>query len=155
MAKFKDANGREWPFAIDVQAIKDVALHTGVKIHKLLADDAAALQELLGDPVAFVDVLFVLVGGRPGKAEPANEDFARALGGDSLEDAANAFMEALADFSPGRQRKVIRALTAKGNEVADRVMNLAMAKIQTMDLMPTPSSSPTSSPESSASIPPA
>lgn len=152
MARFKDTEGREWVLTLDVQLIKDVAQRSGVRIHKLLADDAKGLQELLSDPIAFVDTLYLIVEDQAKAKGLTPEDFGRGLAGDPLEAAAVAFMEALADFSPSRQRKLIQSLMAKGNEVADKVIELARKKIDALDPA-TLFSSPMNSPGSSESIP--
>ena len=138
MNTFRDNAGREWAVSIHVLAIERVQDKTGVKIGALIRDGLAGLLELADDPVKFVRVLWVLVEEQAAALSVAPEQFGRAMGGDALEAAFDAFVNALADFSPSRLRSLIRGLTAKTSPTADQ---------------PTSSSSVTNSPASSESIP--
>lgn len=132
---FKDTANREWSLSIDVFLLEQVENRTGVKIGQLLNNNAAALIDLLNEPVKFVRVLWVLVEEQAEKAGVKPEQFGRALAGEALGEAANAFMEALAFFSPRRQqREMIQALTAKGNELAEAVASRVMEEIRTIDV---------------------
>ncbi|AMV29288.1 hypothetical protein VT84_33140 [Gemmata sp. SH-PL17] len=136
---FRDNAGREWVVAIHVHAVEQVEARCDVRIGALLRDQLAGLFELLEDPVKFVRVLWVLVEEQATKVALTPEQFGRSLGGDALEAAWQAFVGALADFSPSRLRSRIRALVATTNA----------------DPSPaTSSGSVTNSPESSGSIPP-
>ncbi len=137
---FRDSAGREWVVAIHVHALEQVETRCAVKIGALLRDQLAGFLELVEDPVKFVRVLWVLVEDQAEKFGVKPEQFGRALGGDALEGAVEAFVGALADFSPSRLRGAIRALTAKTSPDAPAT--------------PTPSACATNSPASSASIPP-
>ena len=158
MAKFKDNAGREWTVAIEgVSGLERVAKQADVRLDRLFDDELAGLTALARDPIKLVSVLWVMVEEQAQKTGLTAEQFGRSLGGDSLEAATTALIEAVADFSPSRQRKMIQALTAKSNEVADAQATAIMAAIATIDphkpKPPTPSASATNSRESSESIP--
>lgn len=156
MARFLDNKRREWLVPIDVYLVEQVAARVGVTIDGLLADDFKGLMELFGSgsAVKFVRVLWVLVEDQAKAAGVGPEDFGRALGGDSLGDAATAFMDALADFCPSRQRTILRALMAKGAELAEVQAERAVTAIAGLKPIEPPSSdSATNSPASSGSTP--
>ncbi|VTR96045.1 Uncharacterized protein OS=Isosphaera pallida (strain ATCC 43644 / DSM 9630 / IS1B) GN=Isop_2427 PE=4 SV=1 [Gemmata massiliana] len=113
MNRFKDNAGREWAVAIHVHAVEQVEARCGVKIAGLFRDGLAGLLELSADPVKFVRALWVLVEDQAEKFGVKPEQFGRALGGDALEASFEAFVHALADFSPSRLRPAIRTLAAK------------------------------------------
>lgn len=145
MAEFTDNAGRKWVLTLDVVEIRRVSARTGFRLDKLFGDNAAGLEKLFGDPLAFVDVLFVLVEPRAKEIGVSDEQFGRSLAGDAIDDAAKAFMEALADFSPSRQRKVLRALAAKTDEVMTRETELMLAEIAKLGSSKSAANSPGSS----------
>ncbi len=151
MASFKDNSKREWLLSIDVFLLERVETATAVKIGKLFEDNAAGLVELLGEPVKFVRVLWLLVEDEAKAKSVTPEQFGRALAGDALEEAASAFVDAVADFSPSRPRRLIRQMVSAGKEVAERLTERALKTIETEKAKYF--SSVTNSPESSESMP--
>jgi hypothetical protein len=151
MPTFKDNAGREWSVAIDVYLIEQVETHTQVKIARLLEDKAAGLIDLLGDPVRLVRVLWVLIEEQAVKLKVEPEHFGRAMGGDALENAAKCFLEAFANFTSSHQRKIIKALMAQGERVADAQTAAALKRVE--EATATLSGSAMSLAESSESIP--
>jgi hypothetical protein len=152
VATFRDRHNREWVLDLDVYGVEQIHKRTEVRIDQLIANKAAGLEELMSDPVKFVRVLWVLVEEQAERAGVTPEQFGRSLAGDSLEAAADAFLEALQLFSPRRLRTMLKAMTAKGAEIADAQMKTALAAIE--KLGPQSSTSVTTAPPSSASTPP-
>ncbi|MBN9521080.1 hypothetical protein J0H58_21605 [bacterium] len=153
MAVFKDAEGREWRVAITAGDLRPVRESTGVHLGQLVGNGLKGLAELLGDPINLIDVVRLLVR----RQHPAvtDEAFGRALGGDALEDMANAFVEAVADFSPRQFRRPLLALKTKAAEVETRAAALLMEKVAEIDpgRLLTPNASAGSSPGSPDSTP--
>lgn len=152
MTSFRDNAGREWLLEINSYFAKLVKARTGVNIGRFLDDGLKPLVEFLSDPITFVDVLFVLVSEQAEKRGVTDEQFGRALGGDAAEAAVKAFTEAFELFCQPRQRKMIRALAAKGEMVAEAQTELALKALA--DLDPISLRSVTNSAASSESIPP-
>lgn len=162
MAEFRDNSGRTWRVSLAVPDLKPLRA-IGVEVGKLLDANMKGLAALLDDPELLVAALFVLCSGQAEKAGVSEEDFGRAMGGDSLDHGSDAFVEALADFSRSQSRAVIRALAAKTKAVMGLVSQEALQELAKLD--PTEltqlilrgasisSSSATSSPESSESTP--
>jgi hypothetical protein len=151
MAKFTDRQKREWILDLDVYLVEQIQKKTEVRVDQLIAEKAAGLVELFSDPIKFVRVLWVMIEEQAAKASVTPEQFGRSLGGDALEEAANAFVESLTDFFPHRQRKVLRNLMAKGQEIAESQRQKALRAIEKLN--PESWNSAGTPPASSASTP--
>lgn len=122
MHAFRDTGQRSWLIEINVGAAKRARDLAGVSLYKLAEDRFQPLADLLADPVRFVDCLWCCV--RPEDGQPAtDEDFGRALGGDALEAAAEAFVGELIDFFPAAQRKALAKI--------HQTLKLGKAKLET------------------------
>lgn len=157
MPSFVDKKKRKWVLDLDVYLVEEIHKRlAGVRIDALIGDEFAGLTKLFGDTVLFVRVLWVMVEEQAEKVGVKPEDFGRSLGGDPLEDAGTAFVQALADFSPRHLREVLKALMARGREVVSertaRVLK-AIAALDPSEPDPASSTPATSAAESSASTP--
>lgn len=157
MHLFKDSNGRSWPVAINVAAMKRVRDLAKVNLYELLDEKMEKYAALVNDPMTFVDVLFILCMDEAKKENVSDESFGRAMAGDALEAAVDAFTEELIDFFPQAQtRKSLRKVTAAAKAVQKKVMERAETELDALDvdkLATTLIGSFGSSPASSASIP--
>jgi len=109
---FKDNTGREWHVELTIASVKRVRRLVGFD---LLGDSLAeAMEKLARDPVLLVDVLFAAVQPEAEKAGVTDEQFGESLGGDSLEHATDAFMDALVLFcqNPRERRALGEAVAA-------------------------------------------
>ena len=132
MATFRDTNGRDWHVALTVADIKRVQQLTGVLLTSLVEDKLVPLAELIGDPVRLVDTLYAIVQPQADAAGVTDEQFGRSLGGDSLEQAANAFVEGLLDFFPSRQRDLLKQLMQKQKELQNALAERSQAEIDAL-----------------------
>jgi hypothetical protein len=110
MPSFKDTNGREWLVTLNVAQVKRVRERLGLNLADLHQGN---LLVRLADPVTLVDVLFVLVQPQAEEASVTDEQFASALGGDTLSSASTALLEALCDFFPQPTRLMLRKVLAQ------------------------------------------
>jgi hypothetical protein len=110
MPTFKDTNGREWLVTINVAQVRRVREKLSVNLADVHTD---AVLAKLQDPVTLVDVLFVLVEAQAHERHISDEDFAAGLGGDALEAACAAILEALCDFFPKAKRLILRKVLAE------------------------------------------
>ena len=154
---FKDTEGRTWQVAITVADVKRVRSLLDIDLYKLLDDGFKGLGELVADPVALVDLVYVLCRPEADRRGVSDEDFGRAMAGDCIEDAVDAFLGALTDFFPNpRVRQSLTSLLAKGRRVRDLVMDRATEQIGAIDVDSEAArwiASSGSSPASSASTP--
>lgn len=157
MKTFKDNENRTWTIAIHVTAVKKCRALVGVDLLGLLAEGFAGLNALLGDTVLLVDALYVLCQAEADARGVKDEDFGRALWGDPLGHATDAFIEELIDFFPdAAKRAALRAVFEKGRRVTERVIEMATAKVNRIDVdseVKALMKSSGASPESSGSTP--
>ncbi len=126
MHTFTDNAGRVWTIAINVAAIKRVQGLLKIDLYKLIDDNFKGLGELLGDIVQLVDVLYCLCKDEADARNVSDEDFGRALFGDALHQAMDAFVEELIDFFPDPQvRQSLRTIIAEAQKVRKRLLDRA------------------------------
>jgi hypothetical protein len=157
MRTFNDNAGRTWTIAINVAAIKRVRGLLNVDLYKLIDDGFKPLGELVSDPVRLADVLYCLCKDEADARHVSDEDFGRALYGDAITLAADAFVEELIDFFPdARTRASLTKVLAAGRKVRDRLLDHAEKVLGQLDTEAEAQkliASFGSSPESSASTP--
>jgi|YNPBryunderm2012_1023409.scaffolds.fasta_scaffold15890_3 hypothetical protein len=157
MHTFADNAGRTWTITINVAMVKRVRSVLRVDLFKLLDDGARPLAELLSDPVQLADVLYCLCKEEAEKRNLSDEDFGRALAGDAIGHAAEAFVDELIDFFPNaRGRESLKKLITTSRALADKLLDHADKTISQIDPEAEASrwiGSFTSSPERSASTP--
>jgi hypothetical protein len=131
---FRDNAGRAWTVAINVAAVKRVRGLVGVDLYKLIDDGFKPLAALVGDPVQLADVLYCLCKDEADAKQVTDEDFGRALAGDAITLAADAFVEELIDFFPdARARASLTKVLAAGRKVRDRLLDHAEVVIDRLD----------------------
>ena len=134
MHSFRDNAGRTWTVAINVAAVKRVRGLVGVDLYKLIDDGFKPLAALVSDPVQLADVLYCLCKDEADAKQVSDEDFGRALAGDAILLAADAFVEELIDFFPGaRARASLTKVLAAGRKVRDKILDHAETVIATLD----------------------
>ena len=127
MAKFTDNAGREWVIESNVTAFKRVKSLAGVDLCDAVGGDI--LQRLASETILLCDVLFAICKPQADERHVTDEDFGRALGGDSLASASSALIEAVVDFSPRHQsREALRLVLAKSGAAAEILETRMMAK---------------------------
>ena len=143
MRIFYDDLGRQWRLQITVATVKRCrrVFSTDGKPFDLM--DPNLPTRLAEDPALFADLLWELVDKteHPG-VEP--EEFAQGLGGDGIEKASEAFIEALFDFFPKARRELNRAIYQNVRSEQSRIIR------ETIEKLGTSSSDVSSSPGSSA-----
>lgn len=134
MHTFLDNAGRTWIIAINVATIKRVRGLVGIDLYGLVDEGFQALAALLDDPVRLADVLFCLCKDEADKASVSDEDFGRALAGDAIARAADAFVDELVDFFPdARTRASLRRVIEAGRQVRQRVLDQVEEALATID----------------------
>lgn len=161
MKSFVDNSGRRWLIQIHVAAVKRLRGLLDVDLYGLIDEEFAGLGKLMSDPVKLVDVIYCLCKDEADKLGVTDEDFGRAMGGDCLTHAADAFLGELTDFFPdARVRTGLHKILSMSRKVRDTLLTQAMEQMdQEMDRIDVESlveklkSSSGNSPESSESIP--
>ena len=132
VSAFKDNTGREWILRIDPIVLGDLRKELDVDLGKL---DQGTMQRLADDICLLVDVLWVICREQAEAASITDRQFGRSIYGDSIDSATTALLDAIADFSPARQRSLLRCLAEKQEALKDKAFRMAMAKIEDPALM--------------------
>jgi hypothetical protein len=129
MPSFTDNQNRKWHVTLSVATVK--ALRDRINLDLLSTDETQkpAFERLAGDPVLMVDALWVLVEPQAQTQGVTDVEFGSSLGGDSIEDATNAFLEALAEFFPRQRRAVMLKALGKLRELEKASLTLTAATI--------------------------
>jgi hypothetical protein len=134
MHSFVDNAGRTWVIAINVAAVKRVRGLVGIDLYSLIDDGFKPLSELVADPVRLADVLYCLCKDEADARNISDEDFGRALYGDAITMAADAFVEELIDFFPdARTRTSLRKVVAAGRKVRGKLLDHAETVLDQLD----------------------
>ena len=134
MHSFRDNAGRVWAVAINVAAVKRVRGLVNVDLYKLVDDGFKPLAALVADPVLLADVLYCLCKDEADARQVTDEDFGRALAGDAILSAAEAFSEELIDFFPdARTRASLTKVLAAGRTVREKILDHAEALVEGLD----------------------
>ena len=134
MHSFVDNSRRTWEVAINVAAVKRIRGLLGIDLYALVDDGFKSLSKLVSDPVSLADVLYCLCKDQAEKQSISDEDFGRALAGDAITQAADAFVEELIDFFPdSRARASLRKAIEAGKTVRDKVLSHAETILDSID----------------------
>jgi len=134
MHSFVDNSRRTWEIAINVAAVKRIRGLLGIDLYALVDDGFKSLSKLVSDPVTLADVLYCLCKDQAEKQSISDEDFGRALAGDAITQAADAFVEELIDFFPdARARASLRKAIEAGKTVRDKVLSHAEKILDSID----------------------
>jgi hypothetical protein len=132
---FTDNSGRQWPIELNVDLVDRIAQsETAVDIYDAVnSAKAEAFYRRLSHPRTLVNVLWLLVKDGATGLGITPTDFGRAMGGDSLDDAADALDQAMADFFPRSLRAVMTAAQAKIREIERRTVAVALTTLNGPD----------------------
>ena len=134
MHSFVDNSRRTWEVTINVAAVKRIRGLLGIDLYALVDDGFKSLSKLVSDPVTLADVLYCLCKDQAERQSITDEDFGRALAGDVITQAADAFVEELIDFFPdARARASLRKAIEAGKAVREKVLNHAEKILDSID----------------------
>lgn len=147
MAGFKDKAGRQWFLELDLPLIELLEARVeGFKVDELLGKDAIGLYALFDDAPRLVRVLWLMLESQAGKLGVVPEEFGRSLPRNVLDDAGDAFTDALVDFTPRHRRAGLRAVVAKVRQMqpeADKAMAAKVDRLVTARMAEALASDPT------------
>jgi hypothetical protein len=130
LRKFTDANGREWSITINVGTAKRVLDLAGVDIFKIFSEEAT---RLFSDPILLVNTIYVLVSDQCKGRDVTDAQFGEALVGDAIESAADALMQAVADFFPLSRRLIAQKTIEKSKLAAKAITDRALMELDKLD----------------------
>jgi len=128
MGSFKDKNGRSWLVPVDYTSLRRVKALLEVDLTCL--SDNGVIFTLEDNLLSLGDILYVLCKDEADSLKITDEDFGRALGGDSLDDGLVAIVEGLEDFFPPLHRQKFRKMY---NKVCRMRKSMEIWQDKTMD----------------------
>ena len=132
MRTFTDNAGRTWTIALTLDAAKRVRDLLKVNLLDLTEGDPPLLTRLDLDVILLCDVIFCIVKPQADERKVTDEDFGRAMGGDAITAAHDAFWEELVDFFRQRRQTQIVAALLKQTEIVQKAIELVEKKINTI-----------------------
>lgn len=141
MSQFTDNQKRTWTLALDWYLHEQVKSRTGVMLLSLGDNGCQLLSKLHTDMSLLVNVLWILCEEQAeslGVAAEGNltagDKFMKGLGGDVLESAASALVEAVIDFFPNPvQRESLRTVMSKARETSEILTRSELEKVQAIN----------------------
>lgn len=131
-AKFTDLKGREYRCVVTVGTVEKLKEELQLDIGDAI--DGKLYDRLSDDWKLLVDVISIACEESISSHQITDpKDFASALNGDVLGAAFDAFMDAVADFSPPRKRQALRDAIGKMKEVEVEAVKQASVKIVAID----------------------
>ncbi|HUS46159.1 MAG TPA: hypothetical protein VM219_09050 [Phycisphaerae bacterium] len=141
MKTFLDSAGRTWTIAITVDAVRRVRDLVDVNLARIIEPRKAGgevplMTDLEDDLLLLVDVIYALVKPQADEAGVSDEEFGRALGGEAIAAAHEAFWRELADFFRSLRRRP-NAAEARAIEkqlaLVEAALAVAEEKIEALD----------------------
>jgi hypothetical protein len=105
MRSFTDTKGREWSVDITVAAVRRVRDATSILLTSMYENRCSLMEKLASDVVLLVDVLWATCKPQAAEAGITAEQFAEAMGGNSLASATEALVRATADFFSSQEQR--------------------------------------------------
>ena len=121
MRSFKDNEGREWTVLIEIDTIRRVRSEHGIDLAQTIRDQSI-LERLSDDVVLLCDVLYSICRPQADNRKLTAEDFGRALYGDAIASATEAFMGGIIDFFPPEKRRLLQQVADAGKNSEAEVM---------------------------------
>ena len=135
MKTFKDNLGRSWLVDVNVTGIKRVRDLIRIDLYKVLDDEARLLHDLLADPVLLIDTVYVLCKDQCDRESLSGVRVGEAMGGDALEGAGEALLNAIVDFFPNaRGRKNLQRVLEKGKQIQAKVISRGELLVEEIDV---------------------
>lgn len=153
MAQFRDSTGREWVLSITYGASRALKAQAGCDLAAVANDGERLAAVLFGDPDQLVRVLWVLIREQAGAAGVAEGQFFDALSPEAMDGAADALMEAIADFFHRRRAGAVKSHLPAMRRRIDETHAAAVAAAAREASSTSPATA-ADSPASPASIPP-
>lgn len=130
MPSFKDTEGRIWTLRITVAAIRRIKDIAGIDLgdFSIFAEESP-LASLSDDCLKMARAVYAAVLPEAEKRNVSEDAFLDALSGDCIEQMSNAFLEGLADFSPGLQGKILRRVLKASEGQRERLCKQAEEEV--------------------------
>lgn len=125
MKKFTDKNKKDWYVDLTVGSAKRVKADCGIDLLNIIDFETKAkkspLEELAENPMLVVDVLFSMCRKQAEERNIDDTAFAELFDGDVIQEAVDALLEEIINFSHPARRKVLLKIHEKNKQLAGEV----------------------------------
>lgn len=128
---FKDDQGRDWCLRIKI-ADADRMRDAGYDPRRIFENGGVLFQKIVNDYHELIGAVWPVIKPQADKLSVTREQFTESFGGSEIEAMGEAFIRAIADFSPAAMRRKIIDGLNKGKEVEEaknKAHEEAMAKV--------------------------
>lgn len=122
-AVFKDASGREWTVAFNLGIVRDLKDTVGFDFADL--QDGRAFVAISNDMQKFCIMLWMLCEKQADAFKVSEEEFAKGIDAEALEQASDAIVAAVVNFTQPRIRPAVK-------EVYERIASAQEAGVETL-----------------------
>lgn len=120
MEVFQDRTGRDWEIQLTVGGVMRVKAHCQIDIGDVISfaggKTSGVLERLGEDSELLCKTIWMMCEKQAASAGISQEDFFDLLDGESVENAAQALIDEIINFSRPAQRKVLRKLRELSRE---------------------------------------
>lgn len=134
MASFTDSKGTKWNLDITIEAMKRVKTACGIDLGNIHQGSPPQSAVLDTDVVLLFDVIYMVIRPQADSRGISDVEFGESLGGDSALAAREAFWRSLIDFFQRFRRTDAVAALTKQMALVDRVIQLATAEIDRLQI---------------------
>ena len=127
-ASFQDRSGKTWSTAVTVNTVRRVKELVGVDLLDVF--NGRLFTQLMDDPVLLVNTLYAVCQPQAEQNNVSDEQFGEQLVGDTIAEATAALTRGIIDFFPRDRRPVLEQTWTAINQVQDKGMTLATAKLK-------------------------
>ena len=130
---FQDEKGRQWNLKITVGKAMLLRDEMNLDINQLIDPKSGLLHELIVDSWKLLDILLLLTRDERKEQNISESDFANALGGETLDEATEAFLFGVTSSLKKLQRRAFAAMIRQlstGMEKAAQKIEVEMVKAE-------------------------
>jgi len=127
---FKDEKGRQWSLKITVGKSMLLRDEMGLDVNQLVDPKSGLLHELIVDSWKLLDILLLLTRDERKGLNVSDLDFADALGGETLDEATEAFLYGVTSSLKKLQRRAFAAMTRQISTGMEKAAQKIEAQIQ-------------------------
>jgi hypothetical protein len=130
MHSFTDKRDRTWQLDVNVDAVEQIRTECQIDLLEATDPEAHLLDRLAENPVKLVAMLYVLCREQAEADGVTPRDFGRAMGGEAIDRAAEAFEKALVDFFPRLRRLLLGKALEKTRATKAAAVDRAVAYME-------------------------
>lgn len=130
---FRDSTGREFHCTLNTAAVAEIQRSLSIDIRSVI-DGTIDIDDRLSGGAKLIGMLWIASETSATEQGVTPDDFGESLGGDSLDDAVDALLQAIVSFLPRSQRPALQAVLAKGASVRDEVMSQVIRQVDRADV---------------------